>query len=185
MKVLIKFFLTCFLIVYFIGCTSQNGKVVVEGANGEVSSSIEESDKTIKEDNQNISIEDDFSETTKKNKILNEKLIEVGDRVFFDYDKSSFKKEGIETLKRQARFLIANQNITITIEGHCDARGTREYNLALGERRAYSVKSFLTSLGVEDSRISIVSYGKEKLQSLENNEKAWAESRTSITTINP
>ena len=86
MKILIKFFLTCFLIINFIGCTSQNGKVVVEGANGEVSSSIEESDKTIKEDNQNISIEDDFSETTKKNKILNEKLIEVGDRVFFDYD---------------------------------------------------------------------------------------------------
>ena len=119
------------------------------------------------------------------NKILNEKLLEVGDRVFFDYDQSSFKKEGIETLKRQARFLIANQNITVTIEGHCDARGTREYNLALGERRAYSVKSFLTSLGVEDSRISIISFGKEKLQSLENNEKAWAQSRTAITTINP
>ena len=92
-------------------------------------------------------------------KILNEKLIEVGDRVFFDYDQSSFKKEGIETLKRQARFLIANQNITVTVEGHCDARGTREYNLALGERRAYSVKSFLTSLGVEDNRISIISFG--------------------------
>ena len=112
-------------------------------------------------------------------------VAEVGDRVFFDYDQSSFKKEGIETLKRQARFLIANQNITVTIEGHCDARGTREYNLALGERRAYSVKSFLTSLGVEDSRISIISFGKEKLQSLENNEKAWAQSRTAITTLNP
>ena len=126
-----------------------------------------------------------MSETAKINKILNEKLVEVGDRVFFDYDQSSFKKEGIETLKRQARFLIANQNITVTIEGHCDARGTREYNLALGERRAYSVKSFLTSLGVEDSRISIISFGKEKLQSLENNEKAWAQSRTAITTLNP
>ena len=72
-----------------------------------------------------------MSEIAKINKILNEKLVEVGDRVFFDYDQSSFKKEGIETLKRQARFLIANQNITVTIEGHCDARGTREYNLAL------------------------------------------------------
>ena len=57
--------------------------------------------------------------------------------------------------------MIANQNITVTIEGHCDARGTREYNLALGERRAYSVKSFLTSLGVEESRISIISLEKK------------------------
>ena len=185
MNFLIKFSLICFLIVNIIGCTSQNEKVVVEGASSEVSSSLEESDKVIREDNQNISVEDDLSEAAKMNKILNEKLIEVGDRVFFDYDQSSFKKEGIETLKRQARFLIANQNITVTIEGHCDARGTREYNLALGERRAYSVKSFLTSLGVEDSRISIISFGKEKLQSLENNEKAWAQSRTAITIINP
>ena len=181
MNILLIYTFICFFIVNLIGCTSQNEKVIVEGASGEVSSTIEESD----EGNKNISIEDDLSETAKINKILNEKLVEVGDRVFFDYDKSSFKKEGIETLKRQARFLIANQNITVTIEGHCDARGTREYNLALGEKRAYSVKSFLTSLGVEDSRISIISFGKEKLQSLENNEKAWAQSRTAITTINP
>ena len=185
MRILLKFVLICFFIVNLIGCTSQNGKVVVEGASGEVSSSLEEDDKSINEDNKNISIEDDLSEAAKINEVLNEKLIEVGDRVFFDYDQSSFKTEGIETLKRQARFLIANQNITVTIEGHCDARGTREYNLALGERRAYSVKSFLTSLGVEDNRISIISFGKEKLQSLENNEKAWAQSRTAITTINP
>ena len=166
MKILLKFALICFIIVNLLGCTSQNGKVLVEGASGEVSSSVEEGDKAVDEDNKNISIVDDLSETAKINRVLNEKLVEVGDRVFFDYDQSSFKKEGIETLKRQAKFLIANQNITVTIEGHCDARGTREYNLALGERRAYSVKSFLTSLGVEDSRISIISFGKEKLQSL-------------------
>ena len=185
MSILLKFVLICFLIVNLIGCTSQNGKVVVEGAGSEVSSSIEEDDRAIDEDNQNSTIEDDLVESTKINKILNEKLVEVGDRVFFDYDKSSFKKEGIETLKRQAKFLIANQSLTVTIEGHCDARGTREYNLALGERRAFTVKSFLTTLGVEDSRISIISFGKEKLQSIENNEKAWAQSRTAITTINP
>ena len=185
MSILKKFSFIFFFVAIITGCTSQNEKVVVEGASSEVSSSLEESDKVIREDNQNISVEDDLSEAAKMNKILNEKLIEVGDRVFFDYDQSSFKKEGIETLKRQARFLIANQNITVTVEGHCDARGTREYNLALGERRAYSVKSFLTSLGVEDNRISIISFGKEKLQSLENNEQAWAQSRTAITVINP
>ena len=88
-------------------------------------------------------------------------------------------------MKRQAKFLIKNKNLTVTIEGHCDARGTREYNLALGERRAYSVKSFLTSLGVAENRISVISFGKEKLISLENNEEAWAQSRTAITIINP
>ena len=186
MNILLKFALISFFLVKLVGCASENGKVLVKGGtDSEVSTSIQEDDKAINEDSKNISIEDDLSETAKTNKILNEKLVEVGDRVFFDYDQSSFKKEGIETLKRQARFLIANQNITVTIEGHCDARGTREYNLALGERRAYSVKSFLTSLGVDDSRISIISFGKEKLQSLENNEKAWAQSRTAITTINP
>ena len=185
MNILKKFSIICFFVANIIGCTSQNGKVVVEGAGSEVSASIEDSEEVINKNNQNISVEDDLSENAKKNKILNEKLLEVGDRVFFDYDQSSFKKEGIETLKRQARFLIANQDITVTIEGHCDSRGTREYNLALGERRAYSVKSFLISLGVEDNRISIISFGKEKLQSLENNEKAWAQSRTAITAINP
>ena len=185
MNIIIKISFLFILMANMISCTSKNKKVIVEGASSEVSSSLEESDIVSKEDNQNITIEDDLSETAKINKVLNEKLMEVGDRVFFDYDQSSFKKEGIETLKRQARFLIVNQNITVTIEGHCDARGTREYNLALGERRAYSVKSFLTSLGVEENRISIISFGKEKLQSLENNEKAWAQSRTAITTINP
>ena len=185
MKIILKISLISFLIINIISCASQDGKVLVEGASSDVSSSIEESDGVSTEKNQNITIKDDLSESAKKSKILNEKLIEVGDRVFFDYDQSSFKTEGIETLKRQAKFLIANQNITVTIEGHCDARGTREYNLALGERRAYSVKSFLTSLGVEESRVSIISFGKEKLQSLENNEKAWAQSRTAITTINP
>ena len=86
MKILLKFVLICSFIVNLIGCTSQNGKVVVEGASGEVSSSVEEGDKAINEDNKNISIVDDLSETAKINNILNEKLIEVGDRVFFDYD---------------------------------------------------------------------------------------------------
>ena len=180
---LLKLALICFLIVNLFGCTSQNEKVVVEGAGSEVSSSIEEGDKTINEDNKNISIEDDLSETAKINKILNEKLFEVGDRVFFDYDKSSFKKEGIETLKRQARFLIANQNITVTIEGHCDARGTREYNLALGARRANSAREFLVSRGIESSRIKTVSFGKERPAEICSNENCYTENRRAVSVV--
>ena len=120
-----------------------------------------------------------------KSKVLTKELLEVGDRVYFDYDQSKFKREGVETLKRQARFLLANPNITITVEGHCDQRGTREYNLALGQRRAFSVKNFLVSLGIESDRITVISYGKEKLQSTYENKDSWALNRTAITIINP
>ncbi len=181
---LIKILFIYLVILIITSCSNKEDKVLVEGANSEISSTVEnETDEKINDND--IVIEDTLSESEKANKIFNEKLLEVGDRVFFDYDQARFKKEGIETLKRQARFLIENQNITVTIEGHCDARGTREYNLALGERRAYTVKSFLTSLGVDEDRISIISFGKEKLQSLENTEQAWAQSRTAVTIINP
>ena len=181
---LIKILFIYLVIIIISSCSNKEDKVLVEGANSEISSTVEnETDEKINDND--IVIEDTLSESEKANKIFNERLLEVGDRVFFDYDQARFKKEGIETLKRQARFLIENQNITVTIEGHCDARGTREYNLALGERRAYTVKSFLTSLGVDEDRISIISFGKEKLQSLENTEQAWAQSRTAVTIINP
>jgi peptidoglycan-associated lipoprotein len=170
------------LILFTFSCTTNKEKIEVEGADSKVDSNIstENTDENIDPE---IKIVDDIS--NEENKILTEKLIEVGDRVFFDYDESKFKKEGVETLKRQASFLLNNLSLTITIEGHCDARGTREYNLALGERRAYSVKSFLSSLGVAEDRISIISFGKEKLQSSGDDENAWAQSRTAITIINP
>ena len=87
-------------------------------------------------------------------------------------------------MKRQARFLLNNKELTVRIEGHCDQRGTREYNLALGERRAYSVKNFLVTLGIEENRISVISYGKERPQSLNDDEDSWAQNRTAITIIN-
>ena len=170
------------LIIFTFSCTSNKEKIEVEGADPRVESNVE-IESTNESNDPEINIVDDVS--TEKNKIFTEKLIEVGDRVFFDYDESRFKKEGVETLKRQASFLLNNLELTVTIEGHCDARGTREYNLALGERRAYSVKSFLSSLGVSEDRISIISFGKEKLQSSGDNESSWAQSRTAITIINP
>ena len=180
----LKKFRYCYflLIIFTFSCTSNKEEIEVVGADPRVDSNVE-----IENTNDNIdpeiNIVDDIS--TEKNRIFTEKLIEVGDRVFFDYDEVRFKKEGVETLKRQASFLLKNLELTITIEGHCDVRGTREYNLALGERRAYSVKSFLSSLGVAEDRISIISFGKEKLQSSGDNETSWAQSRTAITIINP
>lgn len=111
-------------------------------------------------------------------------VVNVGDRVFFDYDKADLKPETQATLKRQAAWLAKFPDVTVTIEGHCDERGTREYNLALGERRAQAVKNFLTALGVDASRIATLSYGKERPAVLGSNEAAWAQNRRGVTLVN-
>jgi peptidoglycan-associated lipoprotein len=108
----------------------------------------------------------------------------VGDRVFFDFDKSVVKPEGQQTLQRQAEWLKRYPNVTVTIEGHCDERGTREYNLALGERRATAVQRALVALGVQANRVRTISYGKERPAVLGSNEAAWAQNRRGVTVIN-
>jgi peptidoglycan-associated lipoprotein len=108
----------------------------------------------------------------------------VGDRVFFDFDKSVIKPEGQQTLQRQAQWLQKYPNVTVTVEGHCDDRGTREFNLALGERRASSVRNALVALGVSANRIKTISYGKERPAVLGDNEAAWAQNRRGVTVIN-
>ncbi|HEX9648704.1 MAG TPA: peptidoglycan-associated lipoprotein Pal [Alphaproteobacteria bacterium] len=109
---------------------------------------------------------------------------EVGDRVFFDFDRYSLRPDGQATLRRQAEFLLAHPNLSITLSGHCDERGTREYNLALGERRANAAKDYLNSLGVEEDRITTISYGKERPIVLGHNESAWAQNRVGVSSIN-
>jgi len=108
----------------------------------------------------------------------------AGDRVFFAFDRSDISPEGRETLTRQADWLRRYPNVTVTIEGHCDERGTREYNLALGERRAQAVKNVLVASGIPASRISTISYGKERPIVVGSNEEAWAQNRVAITTVN-
>jgi peptidoglycan-associated lipoprotein len=108
----------------------------------------------------------------------------VGDRVFFDTDKSSIKSEGQQTLQRQAQWLAKYPNVTISVEGHCDDRGTREYNLALGERRAQAVRNALVALGVQANRVKTISYGKERPAVVGDNEAAWAQNRRGVTVIN-
>lgn len=107
----------------------------------------------------------------------------VGDRVFFDTNKSNLKDEGKATLQRQAAWMKLYPKLTFTIEGHADERGTREYNLALGGRRANAVKDFLVSLGVDGSRLNTVSYGKERPVCLESNEDCWAQNRRAVTVV--
>ena len=160
----LKKILILILVIVFVSCADNNKKIPISGADVTSESNTEDNSNSNVDESQ-ISVSDNIDSQNKtKVDILTEELVEVGDRVFFDYDESRFKNEGVETLKRQARFLLNNKELTVRIEGHCDQRGTREYNLALGERRAYSVKNFLVSLGIEESRISVISYGKERPQ---------------------
>ena len=97
--------------------------------------------------------------------------------VFFEFDSASLTAEAQEILRAKAEWLRANPGVRVLIEGHCDERGTNEYNLALGDRRAYSSKAFLTDLGIDDTRISTISYGEERPIASGASEEAWAKNR--------
>lgn len=111
-------------------------------------------------------------------------VVNIGDRIFFGYDQSDISGEGQTTLERQATWLKQYPNVSVTIEGHADERGTREYNLALGERRASSVRSYLLSQGIDASRINTISYGKERPAVTEASPSGWAQNRRAVTVVN-
>ena len=113
-----------------------------------------------------------------------EQLAKVGSTVYFGYDESSLTAEAQDTLDRQAAFLKANPTIRIVIEGHCDERGTREYNLALGDRRASAARDYLVAKGVNASRLSTISYGKERPAVGGSNDTSYALNRRSMSKIN-
>jgi peptidoglycan-associated lipoprotein len=97
--------------------------------------------------------------------------------IHFDFDKSSLKPAAQAILRDKAAYLMANPNLSVIIEGHCDERGTNEYNMALGDRRASSAKNFLVDLGVESRRLTTISYGEEKPIDPAHNEAAWTKNR--------
>ena len=111
-------------------------------------------------------------------------LVNIGDRIFFGYDRYDLTPEARTQLELQARWLEQHPNVTITVKGHTDERGTREYNLGLGERRASSVKNYLLALGVASDRVSTISYGKEQPAVLGSNPSAWAQNRRAVTEVN-
>ena len=105
----------------------------------------------------------------------------VPDRVFFATNKSSLTTASRATLRKQATFLRKNKKLNVTIEGHADERGTREYNLALGERRANAVKDYLMTYGISGNRLSVISYGKERPVNSGSDPLAWSQNRRSVT----
>jgi peptidoglycan-associated lipoprotein len=103
------------------------------------------------------------------------------DTIYFDTDRYDIDSADQAALRSQAQWLARYPNKRATVEGHCDERGTREYNLALGERRANAAKNFLVGLGVDASRLSTVSYGKERPVALGSDEESWAKNRRAVT----
>lgn len=110
--------------------------------------------------------------------------VNVGDRVFFDLDSSSIRADAQQTLQRQAQWLQRYPRYTITVEGHADERGTREYNIALGQRRAVAARDYLISQGVAANRMRTISYGKERPVALCDAPSCWNQNRRAVTVLN-
>ena len=151
-----------FLLVVFAGllltaCATQK-KVAKESASGLIQSDIYTGNDTV-----------EFLATG------------VPDRVFFATNKSILTTASRDTLRKQAAWMRKNKDITVTVEGHADERGTREYNLALGDRRANAVKDYLLTYGISGGRIAVISYGKERPVNSGSSPLAWSQNRRSVT----
>ncbi len=168
-----KFLISAFIILFISACaTKPKDEADASGSGNSTSEST--SDGSI-------------TETPGSGIILGSQedlIVNVGDRVFFGYDSSDLDSDALELLQDQVAWLKQNSGVTVTIEGHCDERGTREYNLALGEKRAQAVKNYLIGLGISPDRVSTISYGKERPAVVGSNDGAWAQNRRSVTTVN-
>ena len=111
-------------------------------------------------------------------------VVNVGDRVFFESDQTELSPQAIATLEKQAQWLQTYNRYSFTIEGHADERGTREYNIALGARRAQSVRSYLASRGIDPNRMRTISYGKERPVAVCNDISCWSQNRRAVTVLN-
>ncbi|MCC7425563.1 MAG: peptidoglycan-associated lipoprotein Pal [Alphaproteobacteria bacterium] len=110
-------------------------------------------------------------------------VVNVGDRIFFDYDRSVVRPDQRPTLERQAAWLKQHTGVALMVEGHADERGTREYNLALGQRRANAVRNFLVANGIAPARLQTISYGKDRPACTESNEGCWSQNRRGVSVV--
>ncbi|TAL28230.1 MAG: peptidoglycan-associated lipoprotein Pal [Alphaproteobacteria bacterium] len=110
-------------------------------------------------------------------------VAEIGDRVFFGYDQYDLTPQARTTLENQSKWMKTYPNVNLMVEGHADERGTREYNLALGEKRAMAVRNYLIANGVESGRVQTISYGKERPAVLGSDETSWAQNRRGVSVV--
>ena len=171
-----KFFISIFIVFFVAACATKPKESADSSGSGSTSSSSDVSSEggTITETDGNGIVSGSQEDL----------IVNVGDRVFFGYDSSDLDSDALELLQDQVAWLKQNSDVSVTIEGHCDERGTREYNLALGEKRAQAVKNYLIGLGINPDRVSTISYGKERPAVVGSNDGAWAQNRRSVTIVN-
>ena len=170
-----KFLISTFIVLFVAACATKPKDSAESSGSGSSSSGSD------------VSSEGTITETTGSGIVSGSQedlIVNVGDRVFFGYDSSDLDSDALELLQDQVAWLKQNSDVSVTIEGHCDERGTREYNLALGEKRAQAVKNYLIGLGINPDRVSTISYGKERPAVVGSNDGAWAQNRRSVTLVN-
>jgi peptidoglycan-associated lipoprotein len=177
---MIKKLLTSGLLVFFLAACSSTPKDTSDSSgSGSSSTSTEVASSGTDSESTSVDSSEPIEPGSQEDLIVN-----VGDRVFFNYDSSELDSDAQELLQDQVAWLKQYSDVSVIIEGHCDERGTREYNLALGEKRAQSVKNYLISLGISSDRVSTISYGKERPAVVGSNDGAWAQNRRSVTIVN-
>ena len=169
-----KFLLSIIILVFVSACSTTPKDTADASGSGSTESSDSTSSTSTSESVDSTKIEPGSQEDL---------IVNVGDRVFFGYNSSDLASDAQELLQDQIAW-IKQHNVSVTIEGHCDERGTREYNLALGEKRAQAVKNYLTSMGIPSARVTTISYGKERPAVVGSNDGAWSQNRRSVTTVN-
>ena len=170
-----KFFISIFMVLFVAACATTPKDSADSSGSGSSSSGSD------------VSSEGTITETSGSGIVSGSQedlIVNVGDRVFFGYDSSDLDSDALELLQDQVAWLKQNSDVSVTIEGHCDERGTREYNLALCEKRAQAVKNYLIGLGINPDRVSTISYGKERPAVVGSNDGAWAQNRRSVTLVN-
>jgi peptidoglycan-associated lipoprotein len=169
--------LTVFAVAFLFAACETAPKVTGDSASGSSSGSASSSSSASGGSTSSAS-------TTETQMSPADKLAQVGNTVFFGFDSAELSAEAQGTLDRQAAFLNVNPTLMIVVEGHADERGTREYNLALGDRRAVAVRDYLLAKGLNSARVRTVSYGKERPAVVGSNEDSWAKNRRAATVLN-
>ena len=172
---IIKLLASALLVFFLAACSTTPKDTADSSGSGSTSTSSDVSSSGETDSTSSASIEPGSQEDL---------IVNVGDRVFFNYDSSELDTDAQELLQDQVAWLKQYSDVSVIIEGHCDERGTREYNLALGEKRAQSVKNYLINLGISADRVSTISYGKERPAVVGSNDGAWAQNRRSVTIVN-
>ena len=170
-----KFLFTICLIAFVSACSTTPKDTADTSGSGASSDESSASESASADYSNNLSVLPGSQEDL---------IVNVGDRVFFGYDSSDLDADAQELLQDQVAWLKQYSDVSVIIEGHCDELGTREYNLALGEKRAQAVKNYILSMGISSDRVSTISYGKERPAVVGSNDGAWAQNRRSVTIVN-